>query len=167
MVSLTRYLHIYDDALNYELTEEQAKFTSSIFHCIHFEKVLEDITKQIVVVTKDNKPIGFFILDNSNDKLKLSDNPSSLILRSFSLNPEYQNQGIAKKAMTLLPDYVGEKFSEINEIVLSVNFKNVNAYHAYLRSGFIDTGKVIEGVLGFQHVLSKRLTGKYISSNRK
>jgi len=45
----------------------------------------------------------------------------------------------------------------IEELVLGVNFNNLDAYNLYLKVGFIDNGKVINGLQGLQHVLSKEI----------
>lgn len=153
-------LRPYNDSdykdLDYQLPVEQSKFTSTIYQCKK-DDVFIDFQKIVVSVIYNEFPIGFFILEKGNDKLKLTDNKTSIMLRSFSINPLYQGKGLGKKTMLLIIDYVQKNFKNIDEIALSVNIKNKNAYHTYLNSGFTDTQKYINGVMGKQHVLVKKV----------
>lgn len=157
MVQLDTYKDADYNALNYQLPEEQSQFTTSIDDCVNQRKDLEDPDKSIIVIRLDDTPIGFFILDKGTDRLQLTENPKSLLMRSYSINPEYQGNGYGKKVMELVDDYIREYYTSVEEVVLSVNLKNEHAYQVYLKSGFEDKGKKIEGIKGLQYVLSKRL----------
>ena len=61
--------------------------------------------------------------------------------------------------MTICNDYVQHHLPACNEIVLSVNLKNTNAYSMYVKAGFTDTGKIIDGRNGLQHVMVKPVAG--------
>src|SRR5690606_41552642 len=100
---------------------------------------------------------NFYIHMIGNDKIKLTNNNFAILLRSFSLNTIYQRKGLGKKSVLLITDLLRQKYPEINEIVLSVNVRNISAYHTYLNVGFVDTQKYIEGVMGQQHILSKKI----------
>lgn len=158
MVNFQLYTSSYFDSLNYQLDEDQKAFTSGIKECIHDNRNLEDPVKQIVVIIFEGKPIGFFLLDWGTDKFKLTDNTDAVLLRSFSINPDYQGKGIAKKAMNEVSNYAKSIFPAVSELVLSVNMKNQIAHNVYLKAGFTDNGKTIEGKFGPQHVLSKKIT---------
>jgi ribosomal protein S18 acetylase RimI-like enzyme len=156
MIYLENYKDEHYASLDYSLPEEQSKFTSSIAQCIsagatnHFQK-------KIATVFFQDIPIGFFVLDNSNDKLQLTDNLLAVSIRSFSIHPHYQGKGIGKEAMILVSEYVKKNFSNTNELVLSVNVKNTHAYRTYLKAGFTDIGKCIDGIMGPQNILSKKI----------
>lgn len=156
MLQLVLYNEKHYDFLNYKLLPEQAKFTSSIDECKK-DEVFSDSQKSVITIMYNDKPIGFFILDTGVAKTKLTDNRFAILLRSFSLNPNYQGKGLGKKAVLLITDLLRQKYPEINEIVLSVNVRNINAYHTYLNAGFVDTQKYIEGVMGQQHILLKKV----------
>ena len=96
-------------------------------------------------------------MDFGIDKLDLTENENSTLLRSLSINPEYQGKGIGKTAMIVLSDFVKENFPECDEVVLAVNFNNKSAYDLYLKCGFKDEGKTREFKNGYQHLLSKRI----------
>lgn len=152
------HIQLYDEAdyshLDYELPPEQAIFTSSI-NQLKGENAFSDPQKSIVSVLFDNIPCGFFILDQGDEKFKLTDNESSLLLRSFSINPLFQGKGLGKKTMLLISDYIRKNHPNIKQVVLSVNVKNVNAYHTYLKAGYNDIRKYLEGPFGRQHILVK------------
>ncbi|MDD2983890.1 MAG: GNAT family N-acetyltransferase [Crocinitomicaceae bacterium] len=157
MLSLIPYTSSHFIPLSYQLNEEQAQFTTSIDDCINKRKDLEDNDKSIIVIQLDETPIGFFILDKGIDRLQLTENPKSLLMRSYSINPKYQGKGYGKKVMELMDDYIRQHYNSIEELVLSVNMKNQHAYHVYLKSGFQDTGSKITGIRGSQYVLSSKL----------
>lgn len=156
MLQLVSYNEEHFEALNYKLFSEQAKFTSSIDQCKK-DGVFSDAQKAVITIMYNDEPIGFFILDTGVAKTKLTDNKFAILLRSFSLNPIYQGKGLGKKSVLLITDLLKQKYPEINEIVLSVNARNINAYHTYLNAGFVDTQKYIEGIMGQQHILSKKI----------
>lgn len=157
MLSLIPYDSSHFDPLSYRLDGEQSQFTTSIDECINQRKDLEDVNKLIVVIRSNETPVGFFILDNGSDRMELTDNPKSLLIRSYSINPIYQGKGYGKYAMESVENYTKEKYDGIEELVLSVNIQNERAYHLYLKAGFEDTGRQINGIRGAQYVLSKKI----------
>lgn len=157
MLSLVPYTSSHFSPLSYELSEEQSQFTTSIDDCVNKRKDLEDSDKSIVVIQLDEMPIGFFILDKGNDRLKLTENPKSLLIRSYSINPEYQGRGYGKNVMKLVAEYALQQYDSVQELVLSVNIENEHAYRTYLKAGFEDTGRKITGMRGPQYILSRRL----------
>lgn len=157
MISLIPYISSHFSSLSYRLDEQQAQFTTSIDDCVNQRKDLEDSDKSIVVIQLGVTPIGFFILDKGVDRLQLTKNLKSLLIRSYSINPEYQGRGYGKKVMELVADYVIRYYDSVEELVLSVNLENEHAYQIYLKSGFEDTGRKITGIRGAQYVLSRLL----------
>ncbi|WP_159156482.1 MULTISPECIES: GNAT family N-acetyltransferase [Flavobacteriales] len=156
MLKLVSYNAKHYKTLNYKLPLAHAKFTSTIDQCKK-DKVFSDSQKSVITIIYNEEPIGFFILDRGVAKTKLTDNKYAILLRSFSINPIYQGKGLGKKAVLLITDLLRKKYPDINEIVLSVNVMNINAYNTYLNAGFVDTQKYIEGILGKQHVLYKEI----------
>ena len=72
----------------------------------------------------------------------------------FSINHPAQGNGHAKAALRLLPSYVREHFTDKHEVVLSVNLKNEPAFSLYQTVGFVDTGRLIDGPVGPQRIMS-------------
>jgi GNAT superfamily N-acetyltransferase len=91
----------------------------------------------------NKRPVGFLALDFGDDKLTLCDNKNAVLLRSLSINPEFQGKGIAKVVMLQVFDFVKIHFPTCTEIILSVNTRNKNAYQLYVKSGYLDTGRQV------------------------
>lgn len=158
MVELKRYNESYFEALNsYHLDEIQSEFTRNVNYCLNERKDLEDPKKTVIAILSDDAPVGFFVIDTGEDKYRYTNNQASILIRSLSLNPEYQGQGIGKEAMKLVSKFVKTNIRGINEMVLAVNFKNENAYWVYRKADFIDEGNVFDGRKGPQHILTKRI----------
>lgn len=158
MIELKKYQERFFDALiSYQLDEIQSNFTRDFNYCINERQDLKDPQKTVVTILFDKYPVGFFVLDVGKDKYRYTDNPASVLIRSLSVNPEYQGRGIGKEAMKLVTKFVADNFKGIEEIVLAVNLKNENAYWVYRKADFKDDGKVVEGRFGPQHVLTKKL----------
>lgn len=148
----------YDELIKFDLPQNQINFTALPAHAIEQmnKRVDRENLKAVTIILKD-KPIGFFVLDYGKDKLELTDNINSLLLRSLSMNPLYQGKGYGKKAMYLLDEFIKCNYTDIEELVLAVNFKNKLAYQLYLKVGYEDNGKTRKWLQGFQHLLKKKL----------
>lgn len=110
-----------------------------------------------ITVFEDRQPSGFFVLDFGEDKFELTDNNTSVLLRSLSINPILQGKGIGKAAMQIVGDFVKNNFPGCDEIVLAVNQKNVSAYHIYLKTGYLYDGKSRMGRSGPQYLMSRKI----------
>ena len=143
--------------VNYALDEDQLRFTSTAEQAIQRIKERNDHQSFAVTIMDNDLPAGFFVLDFGDDKLDLTDNEHSVLLRSLSVNPELQGKGIGKEAMQKVDDFVRENFSHCNEIVLAVNQKNESAYHIYLKAGYSYDGKTRIGRSGPQYLMYKKL----------
>lgn len=155
MITLTPYQNAHHPALTaYRLNPEQAQFTAQ-----PHERLNDPIPAHAhpITILHHNTPVGFFILDAGPDKTDYSDHPHALLLRSMSINPAYQGQGIAKAALAALPDYIRSHHPEHPLIVLGVNTRNHPAHQLYLRSGFRDTGRTYPGIKGLQYILELTL----------
>lgn len=155
MIGLTHYTQEFYEQLNYSLEQEQAKFTSSINSCLEEFNTGKLSANAIVCIYQEGMAVGFFVLDTGAATNKLSDSPNAILLRSFSINPSYQGKGIARQALENLDNWIKEFYPLCNEVVLSVNVKNIRAYQLYLRSGFDDTFRTIQGKQGLQHIMSR------------
>lgn len=144
-------------ALQYNLPENQKPFTALPHETFERLKMRTDGHAKPITIMLNNEPIGFFVLDYGDDKLAMTDNENSLLLRSLSINPIYQGKGYGKVAMSLIDSFVKENFPTINELVLAVNLKNKAAYDLYLKVGYIDDGSQREWYNGSQHLLKKKL----------
>lgn len=146
--------------LNYELDEIQAQFSSlpnQALKRIEIRNQNDDFFAYPMTIFYDGKPAGFCVLDFGNDKFELTDNQDSVLLRSLSVNPEFQGKGIGEFVMMVMDDFIKEHFKDCNEIVLSVNERNDFAFQIYAKRGYVYEGKKIAGRSGPQFVMSKTL----------
>ncbi|MGG5209885.1 GNAT family N-acetyltransferase [Chryseobacterium sp. MIQD13] len=143
--------------LDYTLDENQLQYTSNVKKALERIKENNDSKSFAVTIFQDEKPAGFFVLDFGGDKLDLTDNEKSVLLRSLSVNPDLQGKGIGKEAMQKADDFVKENFHDCDEIVLAVNQRNLSAYHIYLKAGYLYDGKSRMGRSGPQYLMYKKL----------
>lgn len=133
----------------YPLTPEQLEFT------LHPLELLKNDahTRTPVSILGGNQIAGFFVLDVGDDRYFYTDNPNSILLRGFSIHPDYQGQGVAIKSIKALPAFIRQQFPHFDEVVLGVNERNKAARHVYMKSGFIDEGHRYIGPKGEQWAL--------------
>jgi len=146
--------------LDYQLDEIQAQFSALpklALERIEARNQKDDFFAYPVSVVYNHQIAGFCVLDFGSDKLELTGDEEAVLLRSLSVNPEFQGKGIGKTVMIALDDFVKEHFKDCSQIVLSVNERNVSAFQMYLNCGYVYSGKKIEGRSGPQLVMSKLL----------
>ncbi len=112
-----------------------------------------------VTILADGQPVGFFVLDNGPLCRDHQRRPGAVLLRSLSINPTYQGQGIAKAtvAANRLDALVRQHDPDSERLILGVNRHNTAARTLYLAAGFHDTGVYINGPAGAQHLLQRAL----------
>jgi len=157
MVHLKFFISEDLPGLNYVLDEIQSLYTSTVEHALERIKERNDGLAFPVSIFNDEILVGFLVLDFGADKLDITDNPNSVLLRSLSINPDFQGKGIGKSAMLLTDDFVKKHFNTCDEIVLAVNQNNIAAYEIYLKTGYSYDGKIREGRSGPQFLMSKKL----------
>ena len=152
--------YIYDDRFkndieNYVLTEEQLRFTGHPKECIKLSD--EDSDRYSILAVEEDKLVTFFVLHRNEGVEPYSPNNNSILLRAFSTDFRHQGNGYAKKALTLLPQYIKENFTDTNEIVLAVNLQNEAAQELYKKCGFVDEGVRKMGKKGELIIMSYHL----------
>lgn len=157
MVHLKFFLPEDLAGLRYVLDEKQSLYTSTAEQALERIKERGDDLAFPVSIFDDEKVAGFLVLDFGADKFDITDNPNSVLLRSLSINPEFQGKGIGKSAMWVTDEFVKKHFSTCDEIVLAVNQNNRLAYEIYLKTGYSYDGKMREGRSGPQYLMYKKL----------
>lgn len=151
-IQLVPYTEEYKEAFQtYTLPEEQVQFTAHPMELLNHAK--QDPTRNPIVILADDKPVGIFSLQSGSRVQEYTTKEKSLLLTSFSINYTEQGNGYAKRALQLLPNYVGLYFPNIEEIVLAVNERNIPAQKLYITVGFEDRGQRRMGPIGPQLVL--------------
>ncbi len=143
--------------VSYALDESQMRFTATAQQALQSISERDDHDTFPVTIFENDLPAGFFVLDFGKDKFELTDDETSVLLRSLSVNPQMQGRGIGKMAMLEVGNFVKKHFRNCKEIVLAVNQKNDSAYHIYLQSGYIFEGKTRIGRSGPQYLMHKKL----------
>lgn len=160
MISLKFYEPENFPELDYILDDIQSQYTATAKQSL--EKIeernqKEDFFAYPITIFQNEKVAGFFVLDFGDDKFDLTENPDSVLLRSLSINPAFQGQGIGKSAMMEVDHFIKEHFSDCNEIVLAVNEQNKSAFQLYSKTGYIFDGKTRMGRSGPQYLMYKKL----------
>lgn len=153
MVKLIMYTDSYLNMLeNYPLSEEHLSFTGHPLELLERAELNASYTP--IIITEDDQVAGFFVLDTGEDKFHYTDIVESILLRGYSIHPDYQGRGIANKSMKLLRAFVDKHFPNVKRIVLGVNEANKAAQAVYAKSGFIDEGRRFNGRSGIQIAMS-------------
>lgn len=160
MISLKFYKEEDFPELDYVLDTIQSQFTATAKQTL--EKIKErnlnkDFLAYPVSIFDDGKAAGFFVIDFGKDKFEFTENNDSALIRSLSINPDFQGKGIGKQAMIEVDYFIKNHFPDCNEIVLAVNEANTLAFQLYIKTGYVYEGKVKEGRCGSQYQMSKKL----------
>ena len=153
-------LYFYEDRFKnvikqYELTEDQLRYTGEPKDCIELSS--EDSERYSILAIEEDTLVTFFVLHKNEGVKPYSNNHHSILLRAFSTDFRYQGKGYAKKSLMLLPEFIKENLSGINEIVLAVNLKNEVAQGLYKKCGFVDEGVRRMGKKGELIIMSYHL----------
>ncbi|MEY2194235.1 GNAT family N-acetyltransferase [Neobacillus sp. BF23-41] len=153
-------LYFYDeryknDIENYQLSEEQLRFTGTPTECIKLSN--EDPDRYSILAMDQENLVTFFNLHKNEGVKPFSNNDRSILLRAFSTDFRHQGKGYAKNVLLQLPSFVKEHFIETNEIVLAVNLQNTVAQGLYKKCGFIDEGERRMGNKGELIIMSYHL----------
>lgn len=110
------------------------------------------------VILSNEALIGFFIVDTAYSANHDFANENELGLRSFFIDARKQNLGFGRLAVQGLRPYLESAYGSYSSLALSVNCQNPNAYKAYIKGGFLDTGHLYHGgQAGPQHILRMAL----------
>ena len=136
----------------YQLREEQLRYTAMPAECIELSKT--DVYRFPVLAIEDERLVTFFVLDKGKGVQAYTSNEEAILIRAFSTDYHYQGFGYAKKALSMLPEFVRSHFQDIKEIILAVNVKNTAAQRLYKKCGYMDHGERIMGKKGELIIMS-------------
>ena len=92
--------------------------------------------------------IGFFSL------IHLLDDPTFCYLGGFLIDQRFQGQGYGRAALAAIIRFVRMEHAECETIFLTVHPQNQIAVQLYQRTGFVRTGKWLDGEAEMQLVLA-------------
>ncbi|MDO4894146.1 GNAT family N-acetyltransferase [Moraxella sp.] len=153
MITLRPYQETDNVDLNYLLNDEQSTFTA--LPKDWFENTRQTAYK--IVICDNHQPIGFFVLDDGDDKFDYTNDKSALLLRSMSINPNFQGKGYGELALLNLNEFIDTQQISSNKIVLGVHHKNIAAQKLYEKVGFIKSERTYMGIKGLQYVYELNL----------
>ena len=139
--------------------EQFAGFVDAIFDDLQNSRH-PDLEHPFAIVAR-GMWIGFFIL---RERQALPDwAPRDVItMHSFRVCRTHQGKGYGRAGSDLAVAWVRHNRSDVRQLMLAVNVRNVVAKSVYLRAGFVDTGEVFQGPIGDQHIMTVDIP-RYIS----
>ncbi|KUJ51234.1 GNAT family N-acetyltransferase [Chryseobacterium sp. JAH] len=160
MIELRFYRPKDFQELTYVLDSVQSQYTATANQALEKIEIRNqkgDFSAFPVTLFYNGKAVGFFVLDFGEDKFEFTENSDAVLLRSLSVNPEFQGKGIGKSAMLEIDHFLKNHFVNCNEIVLAVNEKNTQAFQLYIQTRYLHDGKMKIGRCGPQFVMRKNL----------
>lgn len=145
-IQLKHYEESHSESLRaYQLPPEQTPFTASpetVFARIAARNAQGDYSAIPISILSADKAIGLFVLDTGPDLDLWTENTRAVLLRSLSINPDFQGKGIGTLVMQYLPEFIASHIPglSVNEIVLGVNRENHTGQKLYKRIGFKEYG---------------------------
>jgi RimJ/RimL family protein N-acetyltransferase len=106
-----------------------------------------------VVALDDGVPFGFLMLDVGPEVRAYSPGDGVVGVRGVYVDAASQGRGLGTAMLRALPPFARDRYPGASCLALTVNVINPRAIRAYLRAGFVDTGRLYYcGRLGPQHV---------------
>ena len=136
-----------DDLSKIHLTEDNQRFTQTPSEVL---ETLSDPYRRMVLILNKNTCVGYFVLHEKEGALSIGFDDKALLIRSLAIDPLMQGKGFAFHGMNILPEFVKEHYTDINEIVLIVNEKNVPAQKLYQKVGFVEHSSRLNEIHGVQ-----------------
>lgn len=108
------------------------------------------------VITPQEEVVGFFVLRDGLRRPAWAQ-PGAVTLHSFRVRPGLQGQGIGRRCIALLEQWLARERPVQPQLMLAVNARNEAAIAAYRKIGFVDTGVRHDEGHGPQFVFAKPL----------
>ncbi|MGO4837744.1 GNAT family N-acetyltransferase, partial [Rhizobiaceae sp. 2RAB30] len=78
----------------------------------------------------------------------------SMTLHNLRIDTRYQGRGYAKAAIRLAAQWIARERPAVTYVMSSVNVANSVAFHLNLACGLTPTGRIVEGRIGHQRIMS-------------
>jgi len=131
---------------------EQVQFIGTADSIINGRKPSEDVH----LICKGDEVLGMFKIDRGYAVEMPFCKTDQLGLRGFIVDVSAQGKGIGRQVTEMLGKYLSQHYPAFSSVLLTVNCKNTQAQHAYLKGGFTDTGELYHGgAAGPQHIYRK------------
>lgn len=154
----------YPFICRYQLPPEQAIYTSTPIEVIKAFRA--DPNQKPYVIYAGDPLVGCFVLNGSRSANTYTDERSSLLFKSFSIDARYQKRGYAYEALRALPEIAKQEYPGKTEIVLTVHHTNTPAIALYQKAGFEDKGYRYAGTHGEELIFHLRVGEEEKSKSR-
>ncbi|WP_086314537.1 hypothetical protein A5821_002115 [Enterococcus sp. 7F3_DIV0205] len=147
------YLTMYDDKHqtlinNYCLSERKLRYVRE--PKIALSLIKKDPQRHAVLVFEGEHLVAFLTLFEAKGSSPYSDNPNCLLVQDLSTDYRHLRNGYIKQAVQLLPAFVHQHFSTIDQLTIIVNEDKEFTQALRLEAGFKDTGHKLSHVYGSQ-----------------
>ncbi|ALS02601.1 GNAT family acetyltransferase [Enterococcus silesiacus] len=137
------YLAMYDDTHqtaidNYCLSEKKLRYVREPKIALTLTK--KDPKRHAVLVFEGEYLVAFMTLFEATEGSPYSDNNSSLLVQDLSTDYRHLRNGYIKQAVELLPSFIRQHFSMIDQLIIVVNEDKAFTQALRLEAGFKDTG---------------------------
>lgn len=150
------YLKMYDDTDqtlidNYCLSEIKLRYVREPRIAIALTR--KDPQRHAVLAFEDEHLVAFFTLFEARGSTAYSDNENSLLVQDLSTDFRHLRKGYAKQAVQLLPTFIHQHFSDIDQLTIIVNEDKAFTQALSLEAGFKDTSHQLPHIYGSQVLL--------------
>ncbi|MGB3160445.1 MAG: GNAT family N-acetyltransferase [Carnobacterium sp.] len=118
---------------------------------------LHETEKHPILILSNEILVGFFILQKNKIIKNFQMDNNCLFFKDHSIDERFQEKGFGKLSIEALPKYIKKHFSNIDEIILTVDYENLSGQMLYLKTGFKDTKKRIKENGRSKFIYSKKL----------
>ena len=136
---------------------EQMPFSGTMPEVL--ESAETDPDSEPMVVLVNGVPVGYYRLHFAPGAVAERTFPELTVgLRAFFVAADAQGQGIGRRALEAMVEDLRARRPDVQQLALSVNFRNAPAIALYERFGFTrDPEAYLGGAAGPQHVMTLRL----------
>ncbi|MEI5990668.1 hypothetical protein A5881_002173 [Enterococcus termitis] len=137
------YLAMYDDTHqthidNYCLSERKLRYVREPKIALALTK--RDPKRHAVLVFEGEYLVAFMTLYETKNDISYSDNKKSLLVQDLSTDYRHLRNGYVKQAVQLLPDFIRQHFTTIEQLIIVVNEDKAFTQALRIDAGFKDTG---------------------------
>ncbi|WP_207696400.1 hypothetical protein DOK67_0000775 [Enterococcus sp. DIV0212c] len=150
------YLKMYNDTHqtlidNYCLSETKLRYVREPKIAIALTK--KNPQRHAVLVFENEHLVAFLTLFEAKGSSVHSDNENNLLVQDLSTDFRHLRKGYVKKAVQLLPTFIHQHFSNINQLTIVVNEDKAFTQALCMEAGFKDTSHKLPPIYGSQVLL--------------
>lgn len=110
----------------------------------------KDPRRHAVLIFEDKHLVAFLTLFEAKGSSPYSDNKNCLIVQDISTDFRHLNNGYVRQAIQLLPSFIRQHFSTIDQLMIVVNEDKAFTQALCVDAGFKDTCQLVPPIYGSQ-----------------